>query len=294
MAILTQGRSRRILITLAFFAATLLFQFGIYGIYDPLSYSLKYGPAMSSKWGTRAMALRAAVNGAMVLFALSIPAYRPAGRILITAMWCSLLDAFACWWGNPVNALGVGDLLPPPPSVSGAIRTISYINSPTPAKLLQHKRIPSPHNNFKTQTQFKSILLKMSDLSTTRVLTILSYSMGALATVGGGYGLLNPVAFGEGFGGAGLRITSAESPAVPFARATAARNFGSGLGILSLLYLGERRAVGTLFMTGTFTALLDAWICWRHVTDGGKAVGHAVMGVLAAALGYSLRTSSTL
>jgi len=109
--------------------------------------------------------------------------------------------------------------------------------------------------------------------------------MGILALSGGIYSLLDPQAFSETLG---ISITSSISPAIPFVSFVGARNLGSGLTVLTLLYTGQRKAVGTIFMCGVAVALTDAWICWQYNKAEGKAVGHAVMGVAAGLLGAGM------
>jgi len=46
--------------------------------------------------------------------------------------------------------------------------------------------------------------------------------------------------------------------------------------------------VGIVLIAGAPTALANAWICSSYGVEAGKAVGHAVMGLLTAALGYTL------
>ena len=58
--------------------------------------------------------------------------------------------------------------------------------------------------------------------------------------------------------------------------------------MLSLAAIGNKQAVGIFLMAGAPTALADAWICNSYGAEAGKAVGHAVMGLLIAALGAGL------
>ena len=67
-----------------------------------------------------------------------------------------------------------------------------------------------------------------------------------------------------------------------------ARNLGTGITVLTLLYTGRRKAVGLGFMCGVSTAMLDAWICYQQNGTEGKALGHAFMGVLAGLLGAGM------
>ncbi len=109
--------------------------------------------------------------------------------------------------------------------------------------------------------------------------------MGILALSGGIYGLLNPLAFSSTLG---IPISTSSSPSLPLVSFVAARNLGSGVTVLTLLYLGQRKVVGTLFKCGVVTALADAWICFQFDGMQGKAVGHAVMGVLVGLLGVGM------
>ena len=55
-----------------------------------------------------------------------------------------------------------------------------------------------------------------------------------------------------------------------------------------MLYLGQRKAVGVSLMCGVVTCMTDAWICKRYGATEGKAVGHAVMGVIVGLLGAGM------
>lgn len=118
-----------------------------------------------------------------------------------------------------------------------------------------------------------------------RGLPFFSAGMGVLALSGGIYSIVTPQAFGDTLG---IPISTSTSPAIPFVSFVGARNFSSGLGVLALLYTGQRKAVGILFMCGVVTAMMDAWICFQHNATEGKAVGHAVMGVAAGLLGAGM------
>ena len=119
-----------------------------------------------------------------------------------------------------------------------------------------------------------------------RVLPPLSSVMGILALGGGIYSIVDPQAFGASLG---IPVsTSASSSVLPFVSFVGARNLGSGTTILTLLYLGQRKAVGVSLMCGVVTCMTDAWICSRYKAAEGKALGHAVMGVLAGLLGAGM------
>jgi hypothetical protein len=109
--------------------------------------------------------------------------------------------------------------------------------------------------------------------------------MGLLALSGGIYGLTNPLAFSPVLG---IPVASPYSLTLPFISFTAARNLGSGITMLTLLAAGQRKAVGLCMMCGVVTAISDAWICAKFGATKGKARGHAVMGVLAGALGAGM------
>ena len=47
--------------------------------------------------------------------------------------------------------------------------------------------------------------------------------------------------------------------------------------MLALLATGQRKAVGVLFVCGVVTSLVDGWVVW-NAGDGGKALGHVVLG----------------
>lgn len=58
--------------------------------------------------------------------------------------------------------------------------------------------------------------------------------------------------------------------------------------MLTLLATGQRKAIGLTLMCGTVVAFADAWICGKSGAEDGKAVGHAVMGMIAGALGCGM------
>lgn len=109
--------------------------------------------------------------------------------------------------------------------------------------------------------------------------------MGILALGGGALSLSNPTA---GASALGIPISSS-SPALSFVGFVGARNIGSGVTILALLATGQKKAVGVCLMCGTLVAMLDSWICSKSgAAAEGKALGHAVMGLLAGGLGAGL------
>ncbi|KUJ17120.1 uncharacterized protein LY89DRAFT_685072 [Mollisia scopiformis] len=116
-------------------------------------------------------------------------------------------------------------------------------------------------------------------------LTTASSLMGIVAVSGGIYGMANPLGFSSTLG---IPITSSTSPALPFVSFAAARNLGSGVTMLALLATGQRKAVGTVLLCGTVVAWGDAWVCNSSGGSGDKTVGHAVAGVIAAALGWGM------
>ena len=118
-----------------------------------------------------------------------------------------------------------------------------------------------------------------------RVSASLAGLVGLIGTSGGIYSLVNPVAFS---GTLGIPITSPTSPAIPFISFAGVRNLSSGIAMLTLLYTGQRKAVGVALMTGIVAALLDAWICVKYGALQGKAAGHGVMGVVLGVLGAVL------
>ena len=111
---------------------------------------------------------------------------------------------------------------------------------------------------------------------------------GVLALGGGVYGLANPAAWSETLG---IPVTSTSSPAIPFLSFIAARNLASGITLLTYGALGQRKAAGIHLMVGMSASLADAWICNQYGGVEGKAVGHAVMGVLVGTLGAGLSWS---
>lgn len=118
-----------------------------------------------------------------------------------------------------------------------------------------------------------------------RILPPLSSAMSILALGNGIYSIVNPQAASETIG---IPVSTRTSPALPWVSFVAARNITSGLTTLALLYTGQRKALGTIFMCGVVTAMMDAWICFQHNATEGKALGHAVMGVIAGLLGAGL------
>ena len=126
----------------------------------------------------------------------------------------------------------------------------------------------------------------------TRILPPLSTAIGLVGLGGGIYGLVNPAGFS---GSLGIPIRSRTSAGLPFVRFAGARNLGSGITVLALLWTGQPKAVGTLFMCGVVTSLVDAWVCVTERKEGkegkegrGKAWGHAVLGVGVGLLGWGL------
>ena len=117
------------------------------------------------------------------------------------------------------------------------------------------------------------------------ILPPLTSLMALLSLSGGFYGLSNPLAFSSTLG---ITVTDASSPALPFVSFIGARNLASGIANLVLLSTGHYRAVGIGMMCGVVTCWADAWVCSQYGAEEGKAVGHAVMGVLAGALGAGL------
>jgi hypothetical protein len=133
----------------------------------------------------------------------------------------------------------------------------------------------------------ESVFKKMStsQLGLQRSLPFLSAGMGILALSGGIYSVVDPPAFSDALG---IPVRSSKSPALPFVSFVGARNLSSGTTVLALLYTGQRKALGMIFMCGVVTAVLDSWICFQHNATEGKAVGHAVMGVAAGLLGAGM------
>jgi hypothetical protein len=122
-------------------------------------------------------------------------------------------------------------------------------------------------------------------LQVQRSLPFISAGMGILALSGGIYSIVNPQAFSDAHG---IPVPTSTPPAIPFVSFVGARNIGTGLTILTLLYTGQRKAVGTALICGVVVALTDAWICSRHNATEGKVAGHAVMGVAAGLLGAGM------
>ena len=101
----------------------------------------------------------------------------------------------------------------------------------------------------------------------------------------GVYSIVDPQAGSEALG---VPVTTSTSPALPIVSFVGARNLGSGITTLTLLYLGQRKALGVAFMCGVTVAFTDAWICYRYNAAEGKAVGHAVMGAAVGLLGAGM------
>ena len=91
--------------------------------------------------------------------------------------------------------------------------------------------------------------METSSLRLHRLNTPLASLVGLLAVGGGIYGLIDPMAF------------SPSSPALPFVSFAGARNVSSGITLLTLLYTGQRKAVGVFLMSGVVAAMAYAWIC---------------------------------
>ncbi|KAL2210935.1 hypothetical protein CC79DRAFT_1366310 [Sarocladium strictum] len=67
----------------------------------------------------------------------------------------------------------------------------------------------------------------------------------------------DPTSMAEQFG---VNVSPPATDAVPFIRACAARNIGSGIGIFTLIALGKPTAVGILLSTSWVVMVLDGWI----------------------------------
>ena len=130
-------------------------------------------------------------------------------------------------------------------------------------------------------------LMKMSliNLRVQQILPPLASVIGLLGVGGGIYGLRDPQAASEMLG---IRISTPDSPAIPFMSFVGARNLGSGITIFALLYTGQKKAIGMSLMCGVSVAMADAWICSQNRAIEGKAVSHAVMGVALGLLGVGL------
>ena len=72
----------------------------------------------------------------------------------------------------------------------------------------------------------------------------------------------------------GLAIDSSPS-ALPLVRAYSSRNIGSGIGVLALLALGKRKALGVLLASGTVVMALDGWlVAEANGAYTAEALGH--------------------
>ena len=143
------------------------------------------------------------------------------------------------------------------------------------------------------QIQFNPLCISRSDfddmaLSNVRagpILTTFSSAIGILALSGGIYGLTNPILFADTLGIPVPTSTNNDSKVLPFVSLIAARNFGSGVGLLALIASGQRKAVGTVLTCGIATSFMDAWICAKNGAIQGKATQHAVLGIFIGLLG---------
>ncbi|KAL9599689.1 MAG: hypothetical protein Q9219_003677 [cf. Caloplaca sp. 3 TL-2023] len=115
--------------------------------------------------------------------------------------------------------------------------------------------------------------MALSDVRVQQVLTGLSSLIGVVALGGGIQSIATPKTFAEK--NMGLPI---DSSAIPFVSVAGARNLSSGLTILTLLYMGQRKAVGTVLMCGVVAGMTDAWISAKYNARQGLAVGHAITG----------------
>ncbi|KAE8452651.1 hypothetical protein EG329_013910 [Mollisiaceae sp. DMI_Dod_QoI] len=98
-------------------------------------------------------------------------------------------------------------------------------------------------------------------------LIIASSLMGLLGISGGIYGLTNPRFFATTLGIPFTMASPSASTDEAYISFIAARNLGSGFALLTLLATGQRKAVGTVLMTGVVVAWVDAWICgmfWKE------------------------------
>ena len=145
--------------------------------------------------------------------------------------------------------------------------------------------IPRPQSNAHPPPRERKTMSAYS-YHLQRVLPPLSSLMGILALSGGIYSLVDPPAFGAGT--LGIPVSTVTSSALPFVSLAGSRNISSGITTLTMLYLGQRKAVGVSLMCGVVTCMTDAWICSRYEPGGGKAIGHAVMGVIAGLLGAGM------
>ena len=118
-----------------------------------------------------------------------------------------------------------------------------------------------------------------------RILPPLSSLMGILALSGGIYSIVDPRAFSATLG---IPVSASTSSALPFVSFAGARNLSTGITTLTMLYLGQKKAVGVSLMCGVVTCMMDAWICSRYEAAEGKAMGHAVMGVVVGLLGAGM------
>jgi hypothetical protein len=118
-----------------------------------------------------------------------------------------------------------------------------------------------------------------------RILPPLTSAIGLLALSGGIYGIISPQAYGTTLG---IAISPSAPSSLSLVSFIGARNISFGLTILTLLYRGQKKAVGTLLICGVSTALIDAWLCFQHDGLEGKAVGHAVMGTICGSLGVGM------
>jgi xanthine/uracil permease len=115
-----------------------------------------------------------------------------------------------------------------------------------------------------------------------RVLPPLVTAISVLSLGGGLYSIANPEAFNDVLG---IPVTKSNFPFVAF---IGARNLSSGLSALVLLYTGQKKAAGTLFMCGVATALVDGWVSYTYGGWSGKTIGHIGMGAVVGLAGAGL------
>ncbi|KAH8823506.1 hypothetical protein DL96DRAFT_1617782 [Flagelloscypha sp. PMI_526] len=124
----------------------------------------------------------------------------------------------------------------------------------------------------------------MSSTDMLTVTDIISRVLGGVLIFSGIMFNINPVEGARSFG-----ITDADAQTARFFPASAARNVTIGIHVLSLSLLGQKKALGMLWLAGTIPALVDARICWYH---GKKWLQHFVIGGLLGALGIVMLQES--
>jgi len=85
--------------------------------------------------------------------------------------------------------------------------------------------------------------------------SLLAYLFGAALTLNGTRGMVDPSAYSKDFG---LALNPSHVPSI------CGRELTLGVITLTLNYLENRQAVGTVMMCAAITGGMDAWTCWKN------------------------------